>query len=130
MSTAKQYSPKAAPQPKLRISQKHLRDLAGSGISLETAEIEKVFSMPASLSVVILGRPLGTGLCFQFGQGFYRVKLDRKMEDDKQYRQRRGSVNRLYVPLILQEGLLEDPTIPLYITAGEKKAIKMCQDGL
>ena len=130
MSSSKQYSPKAAPRPKLRFNTKHQKDLARSGITPETMVNEKVFSIPASLCVEILGRPLGTGLCFQFGNSFFRVKLDRPQQDGKQYRQRKGTVNRLYVPRILQEGVLDDPTIPLDITEGEKKAIKMCQEGL
>jgi hypothetical protein len=130
VSTQNQAAP--AKQPRLHLNQKHLKDLARSGITPETAKVEKVFSMPASLSVEILGRPLGTGMCFQFGGGFWRVKLDRIQKDGKQYRQRKGTVNRLYVPWSLpdRDRVLADPTIPLIITEGEKKAIKGCQEGL
>jgi Domain of unknown function (DUF3854) len=130
MSTSKQHAPK--PQPRLRLNRKHLKDLADSGITPETAEVEKIFSMPASLSVEILGRPLGTGMCFQFGEGFWRVKLDREQKDHKQYRQRKGTVNRIYVPRVLsdREKVLKDPTIPIIVSEGEKKAIKGCQEGL
>ena len=132
MSSSKQYAPKTAAQPKLYLHQRHLKDLASSGITPETAQAEKVFSMPASLSVKILGRPLGTGLCFQFGKGFWRVKLDRKHKDGKQYRQRKGTVNRVYIPWSLpdRDRVLIDPTTPLIITEGEKKAIKAVQEGL
>jgi hypothetical protein len=81
--------------------------------------------MPASPSVMFLGRPLGTGICFSFGRDFHRVKLDCKQPDGKQYRQRKGTVNRIYVPRILPAGILDDPTISFYIIEGEKKAIKM-----
>jgi hypothetical protein len=130
MSASQQYAPKGT--PKLYLNKKHLADLAESGITPETAQAEKVFSMPASLSKEILGRPLGTGLCFQFGEGFWRVKLDRKQKDDKQYRQRGGTVNRIYIPWSLpdRDRVRSDPTIPLITTEGEKKAIKAVQEGL
>jgi hypothetical protein len=124
---------RTAPQPKLYLNQKHLREeLARSGITPQTAEVEMVFSAPAKLTHQILGWPAGRALVYQYGRGFYRVKLDRKQEDGKQYRQRKSSVNQIYVPRVLpnREEVIKDPTIPKIITEGEKKAIKGCQEGL
>jgi hypothetical protein len=58
-----------------------------------------------------------------------RFKLDRPMKDGKRYCQRKHSVSRLYVPRLLDPRMLTDPTRPLLIPEGEKKAIKLCQDG-
>jgi Domain of unknown function (DUF3854) len=91
-----------------------------------------VFSAPAKLTHQILGWPAGRALVYQYGRGFYRVKLDRKQKDGKQYRQRKSTVNHVYVPRVLpnREEVIKDPTIPKIITEGEKKAIKGCQEGL
>lgn len=91
-----------------------------------------MFSAPPKLVQKLLGWPAGRALCFQYGLGFYRFKLERKQTDGKQYRQRKGTVNRIYIPRILPNGdaVIKDPTVPKIITEGEKKAIKGCQEGL
>jgi hypothetical protein len=52
------------------------------------------------------------------------------MKDGKQYRQPRDTVNRLYIPKTLDATILLDPRVDLYFAEGEKKAIKMVQEGL
>jgi hypothetical protein len=132
MSASMQYSPKAAAQPKLRIVARHVADLYKSGISDETIRTERIFTSPSKFTKQLFKRPHGPGMVFQFGDGFFRIKLDRPQTDGKQYRQVKGSVNRIYVPWSLpnRDEVLADPTIPLIISEGEKKAIKACQDGL
>jgi Domain of unknown function (DUF3854) len=133
MSTSRQYVPKAAAQPKLYLNDKGLRDLASSGITPETAAVEKIFSAPSRLTHKILGWPAGRAtLVFQYGLGFFRLKLERKQKEGKQYRQPRGTTNQFYVPRVLpdHDRVRADPTIPLIISEGEKKAIKGCQEGL
>lgn len=45
------------------------------------------------------------------------------------YLQRKGSGNHLYIPPRVKS-ILGDPSIPLYIAEGEKKALKACQENL
>lgn len=45
------------------------------------------------------------------------------------YLQKKGSGNRLYIPDFARMHL-QDVDMPLYITEGEKKALKACQEGL
>jgi Domain of unknown function (DUF3854) len=87
---------------------------------------------PGLFCWITVGWSAGPGTAFQYGRVFWRVKLHRKQKDGRQYRQRKGTVNRLYVPWSLpdRDRVLADPTIPLIITEGEKKAIKAVQEGL
>jgi hypothetical protein len=128
MSSQKQHAPK----PKVELKDRTLQDLARSGITPETALREKVFSGTSRTIHEILGWPAGPGTVFQYGRGFWRVKLYRKQKDNKQYRQRKATGNRIYVPWTLpdRDRVLADPTIPLIITEGEKKSIKGAQEGL
>ena len=61
---------------------------------------------------------------------FKRIKPDRRYEDGPKYLSPRGSGNRLYLPAILDRSVLDDPSRPLYLTEGEKKAAKAVQEGL
>ena len=45
------------------------------------------------------------------------------------YMQRKDTGNRLYIPSTIRP-VINDPSIPLYITEGEKKALKATQEGL
>jgi hypothetical protein len=62
--------------------------------------------------------------------GYARVKLDKADAAGKRYRSPSGHPNRLYVPPILDRGRLDDISLPLWLTEGEKKALKACQEGL
>src|SRR5262249_13908540 len=76
-------------------------------------------------------------LCFPYpGEGgFCRDKVFPTNLKDKdgrgmRYLQRGRSGCRLYVPLpLLPAGVLQDVTVPVRITEGEKKAAKVCQEG-
>lgn len=45
------------------------------------------------------------------------------------YYQPKGSPNHLYIPERVKP-ILSDPSVPLYLTEGEKKTLKACQEGL
>lgn len=45
------------------------------------------------------------------------------------YLQNEGSGNHLYIPESINT-ILKDAAVPIYITEGEKKALKACQEGL
>jgi hypothetical protein len=58
------------------------------------------------------------------------VKLDKADAEGKRYRSPARQPNRLYIPPLLDRAILNDPHAPLWLTEGEKKALKACQEGL
>lgn len=54
---------------------------------------------------------------------------EHKEKNKPKYLQKKGSGNRLYIPEDIQE-TLSKPDIELFITEGEKKALKAVQEGL
>lgn len=113
-------------------SGRHLGEVESSGLSASTVEKAGIYSGTADEVRRILGFEVGTGLIFPYPNcaPFARVKLDSPGTDGKRYRSPRGSTNHLYIPPILDASILQDPTRALYITEGEKKALKACQEGL
>ncbi len=67
------------------------------------------------------------------GTPFYRCRLfpPYKDKDGKtvKYLQKKGTAPRLYIPSLVQS-MLGDPSVPLWIAEGEKKALRAAQDGL
>ncbi len=84
----------------------------------------------------LLGYGAGPGMVFPYiglngDDGYARVKIDHPGPDGKKYRAPKGQANRLYItPLRDDPRVLTDVTIPLWVTEGEKKAAKACQEGL
>lgn len=87
----------------------------------------------------ILGFSAGAGLALPYGSQngkgpFTRIKpdipfLDRSGRPSK-YLSPKGAGNRIYVPPQIMPEQLRDCKIPLYVTEGEKKALKAAQEGL
>jgi archaellum biogenesis ATPase FlaH len=63
---------------------------------------------------------------------FTRVKFDKPGEKGKRYAQAKRSGNRIYFPPppILDPSVLQDPSVTLYLSEGEKKCLKANQEGL
>jgi hypothetical protein len=113
----------------------HLADLQKSGLTDETIREAGIYSVPPR----DINKKLGQGfphpekinslLAFPYpGSDFGRYKLFPPLGDRK-YHQREGTGNRLYIPQRVT-GTLRDISIPLYITEGEKKALRATQEGL
>lgn len=121
----------------------HLADLRKSGLTDETiiqhgiktvrpADITKRagFDIPGLISAYIIPFP-------PFNDGYFRLKAfyapgqERHANGNKKprYIQRKGTPNRLYIPLPVFP-ILNNTTVQLYITEGEKKALKATQEGL
>lgn len=118
----------------LRVNNPHLEDLRRSGLSDETIIDSGVYSAHSEQIRELLGfGVIGNGLVIPYlnveDEAYVRVKLDQPGKGGK-YRSRQGSKNRLYVPPILPPGVLDDATKTLWITEGEKKALKGCQEGI
>jgi hypothetical protein len=115
----------------------HLKDLAASGISVETAEMAGLFSLETQALVCRYGFPLPvgtTGLNFPYpgDNGFTRVKFFPSVhtkDGNIKYGQKKGSPCHLYIPPIVRE-ILGDPSIKVGFTEGEKKVLAVVQRGL
>jgi len=118
----------------------HLADLRRSGLSDETIERSGIYSCSAEEGTGIVGFPLKTScLAFPYqdtdGDGtppYIRIKPDTPhviSGKPAKYLTPKGAGNRLYIPPGV-EANLRDPSRPLLITEGEKKALKATQEGL
>src|SRR5215831_376954 len=114
--------------------EKHKNDLYGSGLSPHTIQLSGCYSVASTKH--ILGFEEGPGLAIPYPdptggvEVFVRVKLDKPGTDGKRYRSPVGSKNRLYIPPNFEHDAIQDASVPLYLTEGEKKALKACQEGL
>jgi len=113
----------------------HRDDLHRSGLTEETIALAGIYSATGEGVRDLLGFGAGPGMVFPYpslnGEPPYaRVKLDHSGPDGKRYRSPKGQRNRLYVPANLDPKVLFEPTVLLWVTEGEKKALAVCQAGL
>jgi hypothetical protein len=112
----------------------HWHDLEESGLNDETIAASGIYAADEEEVEKLLKMPtLGGGMVIPYlnvkDDIHVRVKLDNPGRGGS-YRSPKGSGNRLYVPPILPPDVLSDASRPLWITEGEKKALKGCQEGL
>ncbi len=113
----------------------HLEDLGRSGLTEATIRAAGLHSArPQDLSR-LCGRsiPEGTsGLVFPYAEGFSRVKMFPPLRDgdgrEVKYLQPPGSSVHAYIPPGVPE-ILTDASRSIFISEGEKKALKLTQDG-
>lgn len=109
----------------------HRAKVTACGLSLETATRAQLHSGSEAEVKDLLGYGgAGTGLVIPYREDYARVRIDNPGPDGKRYRSPRAQGNHLYVPAILPAGVLEDSSTPLYVTEGEFKSLKACQEGL
>ena len=113
----------------------HLEDLRRSGLSDETIARAGIYSAPERQVRDVLGFGAGPGMVIPYPgangpRTYARVRLDRPDAQGKRYRSPMKVQNRLYVPPMLDPKRLADVTSALFITEGEKKALKAVQEGL
>jgi hypothetical protein len=126
-------SPATATLPALHPD--HLADLRKSGLTDETIAAARLHSARPGDLPRLCGRQIPdgtTGLVFEYDKTFSRVKLFPPLCDgdrrEIKYLQPFGSPVRAYIPPSVRE-ILADPTRSLCITEGEKKSLKLTQDG-
>jgi hypothetical protein len=123
----------------------HLADLRASGLSNETIVANQYRTVDGADVAKLLNwnaadrSPLGPCLSIPFFDidgnptNYVRLKPDqpRKLKDGKvaKYESPMGIPNRVYFPIGITESV-KDPTVPLLITEGEKKAAAATQSGL
>jgi hypothetical protein len=117
------------------LAEGHRADLRASGLSDETIAQAGLYSAPERQVRDLLGYGAGPGLVIPYpslngNPPYARVKLDQAGSDGKRYRSPVRTANRLYVPPLLSPKMLTDPSTPLWLTEGEKKALKASQEGL
>ncbi len=118
-----------------RLVDAHLQDLLRSGLNTETILASGIYSASPDEVAEILGFGAGGGMAIPYpangdGTPFVRIRLDKVVSDGKRYRSPKGSTNRLYVSRLISPEMLADVSMPIYITEGEKKALKAYQEGL
>lgn len=114
----------------------HLEDLKRSGLSDETILRAGIRSVPPAEIKKLLGfepQKLISAYLIPYPntRGFFRLRCF--YEDGysgAKYLQRKESGSHLYIPPSLDVSILRNSEIPLYVTEGEKKALKACQEGL
>jgi len=112
----------------------HRTDLKESGLSEETIKEAGIYSArpgdipkklgfndPSIESLMVFPYP-GTS-------GFERFNPFPVRPGKAKYLQRKGSGNHLYIPSSVW-GILQDPSIPLFFTEGEKKCLRAVQEGI
>ena len=112
----------------------HLEDLRASGLSDESITQAGIKSVPPESIAKELGNHPGikSAYCIPYPgtDGFCRYKVFyHEGKTGPKYLQPKGSGNQLYIPQKAR-AVLNDPSVPLYFSEGEKKALKACQEGL
>jgi P4 family phage/plasmid primase-like protien len=123
----------------LALQPHHLVDLRSSGLTDKTIRAAGFRSLTAvEVRQILNGRNVGPGLEIPYPAAdgvaaFSRVKPDTPVagKDGKtaKYLTVSGAGNRLFVPTNIAVGVCDDPTVDLWITEGEKKALKATQEG-
>jgi hypothetical protein len=112
----------------------HLEDLRKSGLNSETIAKAGIYSATAAEVEQLVGLPAGPGLVFPYSDDYAQVKPDKPWAtaDGKlaKYLAPRHRPKRLYLPPLLDDALFNDAGVALWVTEGEKKALKAAQEGL
>jgi hypothetical protein len=122
------------------LAPEHYKDLQKSGLSDDTIKEADIKSVPPGqinkkLGFNVHGLVSMYEIPFNDGYCRYRVFYESGKEFDKsgkpkpKYLTRKDMENRLYIPSKAKL-ILNDISVPLEITEGEKKALKACQEGL
>lgn len=111
----------------------HLQNLRKSGLSDETIQQEGIYSVPPRDINKKLGfndSRIESVMAFPYPgcDGFERFKLF-PPSDKKKYWQQKGTPNRLYISEKVED-VLQDVSVSLSLTEGEKKTLKAVQEGL
>lgn len=118
----------------------HHEDLKKSGLSNETIRDAKITSVPPNMiNRVLGGSRSGLRSIYEipYDDEYSRYKLfyeeGKSFSGDgnknPKYLTQKNAGNRLYIPPSVRP-ILNDPSHPIYITEGEKKALKAAQEGL
>jgi hypothetical protein len=119
----------------LPLHPEHLEDLRKSGLTDETIQAAGIHTVrPADIKKVTAIDAIESLLAIPYGDGFFRYKVFpvgiKTTNGTLRYLQPAKTGAHLYVPPTLPPGILQDPTQPLGIAEGEKKALKATQDGI
>ncbi len=113
------------------IRPEHLHNLRASGLTDETIKRAGIYSATEPELKMLLGfGGCGSGLVFPYSADYFRARIDKVDPKAHRYRSPMGKGNRLYLKGLAQDGdVLQDPSIPIYITEGEKKTLAANQAG-
>ncbi len=113
----------------------HVLDLKKSGLTDTTIKQADIYTVcPGDIPKKLGWNPpqIKSLLAFPYGNGFERYKVFPFFKDKKghtvKYLQRKGTPAHLYTPPQIN-GTLQDPNIPLALCEGEKKTLRLIQEG-
>ncbi|MFQ5861489.1 MAG: DUF3854 domain-containing protein [Candidatus Brocadiales bacterium] len=113
----------------------HLDDLRKSGLTNDTIKEAGIYSVcPGDISKINPDPRIKSMLAFPYPDcdGFTRYKLYPPLKDKdghtQKYHQKKGTGSRLYIPPEAN-GTLKSPILALNIVEGEKKALRLQQEG-
>lgn len=114
----------------------HRADFEKSGLNSAAIAAAEVWSVSRKEIRDLLGfcpSAVESGVAIPYGHGFVRVKLFPSYRDAEghrvKYLQPKDTGARVYIPKSTRK-LLRDPDATIHIVEGEKKAMRMAQDGL
>jgi hypothetical protein len=111
------------------LSEPHRRKLYDCGLTDETISLAGLHTgSPAEIKDLLGYGTGGTGLVIPYAADYARVRIDNPGPDGKRYRSPAKRGNKLYIPSTLDPRILSDPTVLLYATEGEFKALKATQE--
>jgi hypothetical protein len=118
-----------------RLNTAHKAELAKSGLSSKTIVESGIYTAHKGQIRELGISTRSNGMVIPYlnveGEIYARVKLDSPGKGKTyRYRSPQGRGNRLYIPPMLTPQVLTDSSQSLWITEGEKKALKGCQEGL
>lgn len=117
-----------------RLTTPYMEDLQRSGLTKETIARSGIYSASGKDLSTLLGFTIScSGMVIPYlnvTEPYVRVKLNTPGSDGKRYRSPKESLNRVYVPPLLDPRVLADAGQSLWVTEGEKKALKACQEGV
>lgn len=121
-----------------RLTPEHLAELKASALTEEYIAAQTLYWSAGQVEIAeILAKDAGCGgLVIQYpecsntdGTPYCRVKPDEPRTDKNEklikYESRAGAAVRLYIPPSTR-GMLNDPSVPLVVTEGEKKCDSLC----
>jgi len=112
----------------------HLQDLRRSGLADETIELAGIESLiPKNIEkeTGCHNDKLSSAYRIPYGNGFNRYRcFYLEGASGAKYLQRKNSGNHLYIPANFNRDILQDATKTIFITEGEKKALRACQSGI
>lgn len=124
----------ATPKKAKELLPKHLEDLQKSGLTVEHAQTLLMESTePGKLKLPYFDQNGKVTDFFRTKLFYTEAQLAKRKKEPPKYVQSRGTAPEIYLPPLLPakwSAVLSDPGVEIVVTEGEKKAAKLCSEGI